>query len=108
MIERVRPAQFTTTRVSGLRREVLHPIDQLGAGQSMPPGIDMLLNSGIGRESRITMSVLGVDQLLQVGGVDARRVVLVLDHLAERLAGHVDAGEDLAACRRARLSARLS
>src|SRR6478752_2411748 len=24
----------------------------------MPPGIDMLLNSGIGRESRITMSVL--------------------------------------------------
>ena len=81
----------------GTRREVLHAIDQLGAG-----AVDAARDRHV-VELRHRPRIqdhhvgLGVDQLLQVGGVDARRVVVVLDHFAERLRRHVDAGEDLAA-----------
>jgi hypothetical protein len=81
----------------GVRGEVLHAIDQLGAG-----AVDAARDRHVvelGHRPRIEdhQVGLGIDQLLQVGGIDARRVVLVLHDLAERLARHVDAGEDLVA-----------
>ena len=58
--------------------------------------------SSNGRQSRITSSSPASSFGLQLGGGDARRVVAVLDELAERLARHVDAAEELEAGGRAR------
>ena len=39
----------------------------------------------------------GIEPLLQFGGADVRRLAAVLHELAERLAWHIDAGEELIA-----------
>ena len=55
MIERVRPAQLTTTKVKGSGATWKMRCTSSAPGQSRPPGMFILRYSSIGRESRITI-----------------------------------------------------
>ena len=57
MIERVRPAQLTTTSVSGLRTTSCTRSTSSAPGTLTPAGIETRENSSHGRESSTTMSV---------------------------------------------------
>ena len=56
MIDRVRPAQFTTTGVSGDERRPGTRYTNSAPGQSTPPGRLTVRNSAIGRASTSTIS----------------------------------------------------
>ena len=96
MMLRVRPAQFTTTSVSGSGARSCTRQASSAPGMSMPPGCSCggIPRTGANRGSRLASSTAAA---LQLRGRDARRVVVVLDELAEGLRGHVDAAEKLAA-----------
>ena len=75
----------------------MHPVRELGAGR-----IDAARNA----HALVFLEWTRIQhhdfpaaraQVLELLGGDARRLVLVLDELAERLGGHVDAAEELAA-----------
>ena len=56
MMLRVRPAQFTTTVVSGDGTASCTRYASSAPGQHTPPGMLKFVNSGVGRLSRTTMS----------------------------------------------------
>ena len=99
MIERVRPAQLTTTRVSGSGARVADPVDQLRPGRVDAAGDAHrpVFREGPAVEDHEVRA--GVQPGLQVLGADAGRAVALLDHLAEGLGGHIDAREELEARR---------
>ncbi len=98
MMLRVRPAQLTTTSVSGEGAMSWMRSTSSAPGTLVAVGIDTRWNSSNGRLSTTTMSVPRSQQRGELVGGDARRAGGVLDVLAERLARHVDAGEQFEAC----------
>ena len=83
MIERVRPAQFTMILVVGSRAISRMRYGSSAFGQQMPPGMFIFWYSAKGRPSTMTKfspRSLHARELLHG---HARRVVLVLDELAE-------------------------
>ena len=99
MMLRVRPAQLTTTSVSGEGAMSRTRSTSSAPGTLVAVGIETRGYSSNGRLSSTTMSVPSRISALQLLGRNARRVARVLDELAERLARHVDAGEQLEAGR---------
>ena len=97
MMLRVRPAQLTTTSVSGEGAMSWMRSTSSAPGTLVAVGIETRWNSSNGRLSTITMSAPLSHQRVELVGRNARRVAGVLDVLAERLARHVDAGEQLEA-----------
>ena len=100
MMLRVRPAQLTTTSVSG------EGARSWTRSTSSAPGT---LTRGRDRDALVFVERpavehhhvgAGAHQPVELVGGDARRAARVLDELAERLARHVDAGEQLEAGRR--------
>ena len=99
MMLRVRPAQLTTTRVSRRGREVVHAQHQLRA-RHVDRGRDRDALVFVERPAVEHHHVgAGANQAVELVGGDARRGAGVLDEFAERLARHVDAGEQLEARR---------
>ena len=97
MMLRVRPAQFTTTSVSGDGAMSRMRSTSSAPGTLVAVGIETRWNSSNGRLSTTTMSVP-----LRISASSSSAEMLgvragVLDVLAERLARHVDAGEQLEA-----------
>ena len=93
MMLRVRPAQLTTTSVSGSGATSRTRSTSSAPGTSMPPGMAMRWYSSHGRLSSTTMSARRSISACSSAGADRRRAAFVLDEFAERLARHVDAGE---------------
>ena len=97
MMLRVRPAQFTTTSVSGFGAMSWMRSTSSAPGTLVEVGIETRWYSSNGRLSTTTMSaLLRISASSSLGG-NRRRAAVVLDMLAERLARHVDAGEQLEA-----------
>ena len=84
-------AAIDDDRGVGRRRQIGKAIDQLGARHADRgrDAVVVVLLVGAAVEDRDVGAA--VDQLLQLGRGDPRRAGLVLDHLGERLAGHMDA-----------------
>ncbi len=100
MMLRVRPAQLTTTRVSGEGAMSRTRSTSSAPGTLVAVGIETRRYSSNGRLSSTTMSAPLANQAVELFRSDIRRVAGVLDEFAERLARHVDAGEQLEARRR--------
>ena len=69
MMLRVRPAQFTTTTVSGLGARSWMRQASSAPGTSMPPGMLMRRYSSNGRESTITTCFIDCRRLSSAGGM---------------------------------------
>ena len=81
----------------GRRHPVGHAIDQLGAGTVERAG-DAHIAEFADRPAVDDQHLFaGIESSLQFGGGDVRRLAAVLHELAERLAWHIDAGEELIA-----------
>ena len=99
MMLRVRPAQLTTTERAGRRREVADAQHQLRA-RHVDPSRDRDALVFVERAAVEHHHVgAGAEQPIELIGRDARRAVRMLDELAERLARHIDAREQLEARR---------
>ncbi len=69
MMLRVRPAQLTTTSVSGSGASSCTRYTSSAPGASMPPGMFMRWYSSYGRESRMTSFLpLSISRLISCGG----------------------------------------
>ena len=99
MMLRVRPAQLTTTVVSGDGAISRARNTSSAPGTLVEVGIETREYSSNGRLSSTTRSAPLADQLFQLRRGDIGRVVGVLDIFAERLARHVDAREQFEARR---------
>ena len=97
MMLRVRPAQLTTTMVSGEGARSRARSTSSAPGTLMPVGIETREYSSNGRLSSTTMLARSRISAGQFVGRDAGRVAVVLDEFAERLARHIDAGKQLVA-----------
>ena len=97
MMLRVRPAQLTTTSVSGEGAMSRTRSTSSAPGTLVAVGIETRRYSSNGRLSSTTMSARLSISRLQLLGADVRRVAGVLDEFAERLARHIHAGEQLEA-----------
>ena len=99
MMLRVRPAQLTTISVVGRGRDVVHAQHQFGARH---------VDAGRDRDARIFVVRpavehhhvgAGAHMRVELLGADRGRAARVLDEFAERLARHMDAGEQFEAGR---------
>ena len=97
MMLRVRPAQLTTTSVSGDGAISRARSTSSAPGTLVAVGIDTREYSSNGRLSSTTMSALFAQQLFELLRRDAGRAAGMLDIFAERFARHVDAREQLEA-----------
>ena len=105
MMLRVRPAQLTTTRLSGEAQPVRHAVHQLGAGAVERAGNAHIAEFADRPAVDDQDFLAGIETALQLGGGDMRRAASMLDQLAERLARHIDPGEQLEPRRRPGLAA---
>ena len=87
MMLRVRPAQLTTTSVSGVGRELMHPIHQFGSRRGHAAGdvhtVIFLVRPRIEDEEFSA----AVDQAFDFLRRHPRRIVMMLDEFAEGLGG---------------------
>ena len=100
MMLRVRPAQLTTTIVSGDGAISRARKTSSAPGTLMAVGIETREYSSNGRLSSTTRFARSPDELFQLRCGDARRMAGVLDEFAKGLAGDVDAGKQLEPGRR--------
>ena len=90
-----------------IRHEVADAVDQFAAGNADPGGDrhahELLVRAAVEHHD----VAAGIDPRLQVRRIDALGAVVVLHPLAERLRGHVDAGEQFVPGRRPGLGAAV-
>ncbi len=97
MMLRVRPAQFTTTRVAGSGASAPARMTSSAPGTLVAVGMLIVWYSSNRRASRTTTSAPLREQGAQLPGGHGRGARRGLDQLPERLAGCVDVAEELAA-----------
>ena len=107
MMLRVRPAQLTTTSVSGERNQIVRAKREFGAGAVDAAGDAHLRVFRAAAGCRGSPRFAGIDVRLDFLRRHARRVLVMLDEFAEGLARHVDAAVDLVTGRRPRIDAAV-